>query len=162
MVQCEQNGDVIIKNWDKRQETNLTGAERVKNFRERQKNKENKGENDFVTSDVTNVTLDKNRIDKNRVYTDTQVSKFTKPTLEEVTAYCKERNNNVDPQQFVDHYESNGWRVGGRSAMKDWKASVRTWEKNNFQRGGSKQPANVYKNESNGSMDKIKAKVTKQ
>ena len=87
---------------------------------------------------------------------------FTKPTVEEVAAYCKERNNNVDPQQFVDHYESNGWRVGGRSAMKDWKASVRTWEKNNFQRGGSKQPANVYKNESNGSMDKIKAKVTKQ
>lgn len=92
----------------------------------------------------------------------TQRVTFKKPTLEEVTAYCKERENKVDPQQFVDHYESNGWRVGGRSPMKDWKASVRTWEKNNFQRSAPKAPANVYKNESNGSMDKIKAKVNKE
>jgi len=57
--------------------------------------------------------------------------KFTKPTLQEITTYCKERRNQVDPQQFLDHYESNGWRVG-RNAMKDWRAAVRTWEKNDF------------------------------
>ena len=53
---------------------------------------------------------------------------FTKPTVEEVRAYCKERNNHVDPEKFVDFYESKGWMVG-KNHMKDWKSSVRTWEK---------------------------------
>ena len=56
--------------------------------------------------------------------------KFVPPTQEEVEEYCNERNNNVDPQKFVDYYQSNGWKVG-RNPMKDWKAAVRTWEKNN-------------------------------
>jgi len=55
--------------------------------------------------------------------------KFIKPTLEEVELYCKERNNNIDAQSFIDFYESKGWKVGN-SAMKDWKACVRTWENN--------------------------------
>lgn len=55
---------------------------------------------------------------------------FIKPTLQEVEEYCKERNNNIDPQQFIDFYESKGWKVGNQS-MKDWKACVRTWEKRN-------------------------------
>lgn len=54
--------------------------------------------------------------------------RFRKPTLEEVKAYCEERRNSVDPQHFIDYYESNGWRVG-RNPMKDWKAAVRTWER---------------------------------
>ena len=57
--------------------------------------------------------------------------KFTPPTVEEVRAYCLERKNSVDAEKFVNYYSSNGWMVG-RNRMKDWKASVRTWEKNNF------------------------------
>jgi len=59
--------------------------------------------------------------------------RFTKPTLEEVRAYCLERGNHVDPEQFVAHYEANGWKVG-RNPMHDWRAAVRTWEKNDRQR----------------------------
>jgi hypothetical protein len=58
-------------------------------------------------------------------------ARFVPPTVEDVAAYCRERKNSVDPQRFVDHYSSNGWRVG-RNPMKDWKAAVRTWEKNDF------------------------------
>jgi hypothetical protein len=54
-------------------------------------------------------------------------SRFTPPTLEEVINYCKERNNSVDPQRFINFYESKGWMVG-KNKMKDWRASVRTWE----------------------------------
>ena len=54
--------------------------------------------------------------------------RFAPPTLEEVTAYCLERRNGVDPQRFIDHYTANGWKVG-KNTMKDWKAAVRTWEK---------------------------------
>jgi hypothetical protein len=53
--------------------------------------------------------------------------RFIKPTLEEVSGYCKERNNLVKPTKFVDYYESNGWKVG-KNQMKDWKAAIRNWE----------------------------------
>lgn len=59
----------------------------------------------------------------------TQKIKSAIPTLEEVAIYCQERRNNVDPQQWFDHYSSNGWKVG-RNPMRDWKAAVRTWERN--------------------------------
>jgi DNA replication protein DnaD len=52
---------------------------------------------------------------------------FIVPSLQEVSAYCQERNNNVDSQKFFDFYESKGWMVG-KNKMKDWKAAVRTWE----------------------------------
>lgn len=53
--------------------------------------------------------------------------KFTPPTFEEVKCYCSERNKNVNPQKWHDHYTSNGWMVG-KTKMQDWKAAVRTWE----------------------------------
>lgn len=55
-------------------------------------------------------------------------SHFSKPSMEEIREYCLSRNNQVDPEQFYNFYESKGWMVG-KSPMKDWKASVRTWEK---------------------------------
>ena len=56
-------------------------------------------------------------------------NKFIKPTVEEIQKYCQERNNDVDYQKFYDFYEAKGWMVG-KNKMKDWKASVRTWERN--------------------------------
>jgi hypothetical protein len=56
---------------------------------------------------------------------------FIKPTIEEVKRYCEERDNGIDAQSFVDKYESNGWIIGkNRTPMKDWKATIRTWEYN--------------------------------
>lgn len=54
---------------------------------------------------------------------------FVPPTLEEVEEYCRERMNTVDANKFVDFYSAKGWMVG-KNKMKDWKAAVRTWEKN--------------------------------
>jgi uncharacterized protein YdaU (DUF1376 family) len=54
--------------------------------------------------------------------------RFVPPSVQDVRDYCKARNNKVDPERFIDHYTSNGWKVG-KNSMKDWKASVRTWEK---------------------------------
>lgn len=59
------------------------------------------------------------------------IRKFAPPSVEEVRAYCQERKNHVDAQKFVDYYTSKGWLVG-KTMMKDWKASVRTWERNTF------------------------------
>jgi len=59
-----------------------------------------------------------------------RVTRFQKPTLEEVKAYCQERNNFVDAEKWFDYYTANGWKVG-KNSMKDWKATIRTWERNN-------------------------------
>lgn len=58
--------------------------------------------------------------------------RFIPPTIDDVQTYCKERGNRIDAQRFVDFYSSKGWIVG-KTKMKDWKASVRTWEKRDSQ-----------------------------
>lgn len=55
--------------------------------------------------------------------------RFSPPAVEEVRAYCIERRNNIDAERFVDYYTANGWQVG-KNKMRDWKAAVRTWERN--------------------------------
>lgn len=73
-------------------------------------------------------SIDKDSLEKNRLEEDTpKRTRFTPPTVDEVSAYCKERKNTVDAQRFVDFYASKGWKVGNQP-MKDWKAAVRTWE----------------------------------
>ena len=56
--------------------------------------------------------------------------RFTPPTLDEVSEYCKARGNNVDPVKYHAHYTANGWRVG-KNPMKNWKAAIVTWERGN-------------------------------
>ena len=64
---------------------------------------------------------------------------FVKPTVEEVADYCIERHNAVDPEQFVDFYDSKGWKIG-KEPMRDWKAAVRTWEKRETREPPKAQP----------------------
>lgn len=56
--------------------------------------------------------------------------RFIPPTVDEVRAYCLERNNGIDAEKFIAYYTSNGWKVG-KNPMKNWKAAVVTWEKKN-------------------------------
>lgn len=70
----------------------------------------------------------KNRIEENRKEKNKQ-KRFNPPTFEEISNYCTERKNNVDANKFIDYYTANGWKVG-KNPMKDWKAAVRTWERN--------------------------------
>ena len=55
--------------------------------------------------------------------------RFCPPTVSDVKAYCLENGYSIDPERFIDYYDANGWRVG-RNPMKDWKAAVRTWVRN--------------------------------
>lgn len=68
------------------------------------------------------------RSQKKEVGTADKPPRFSPPSVDEITAYCQERKNTVDPLAFADFYASKGWRVG-REPMKDWKAAVRTWER---------------------------------
>ena len=90
---------------------------------------------------VQSTLIDKDK-DKDIVKDKVKVKRFVKPTIEEVSDYCDERNNDVDAEKFYDYYSSNGWKVG-KNSMKDWKASVRTWEKNTNQTQKVSQPKQV-------------------
>ena len=79
---------------------------------------ENENENENI---IDNVVIDKPIEEKPK--------RFVKPTIEQLEAYMEERGMNNVANRFYDHYESNGWKVG-KNSMKNWKASVRTWEPN--------------------------------
>lgn len=80
--------------------------------------------------------------------------RFVPPTLEEVQSYCLERKNRVDPQRFIDYYTSNGWVVG-KNKMKDWKAAVRTWERNGFSSGKTYGASGAAIDESKNDLDDL-------
>lgn len=71
------------------------------------------------------------------------VKRFVPPTYDEVAAYCRERNNKVDPQCFLDFYASKGWKVGNQP-MKDWRACIRTWEKRTGGSSGKNDARDVH------------------
>ena len=94
----------------------------------------------------TQVRLGKDSIGKDNITAqapDEKPKRFIPPTVEEVRAYCEQRHNNVDPQYFVDYQESRGWMVG-KTKMKDWKAAVRTFERND---NSNRKPKQQYNRE---------------
>lgn len=78
--------------------------------------------------------------------------RFTPPTVEEVSSYCKESGYSIDAQRFVDFYASKGWMVG-KNKMSDWRAAVRNW----FNRDRKDAPANPAPTPRTGSswMDEV-------
>lgn len=74
--------------------------------------------------------LDK-EIDNKCASTKQKRKRFVKPTISDIEQYCSEKNISINAQQFIDYYESNGWKVG-RNSMKDWQATVRRWASNNY------------------------------
>lgn len=50
------------------------------------------------------------------------------PLFEHVRIYFDEKGfASFEAEKFYNYFESNGWLVGGRSKMKDWKAAARNW-----------------------------------
>lgn len=101
------------------------------------KNSENNISKDSRTSSQKNEELDLEKIETNKNNSNINknknkkecITRFAVPSPEEVQEYCNERNNKVDAYRFIDYYTSKGWKVGN-APMKDWKAAVRTWERN--------------------------------
>lgn len=76
-----------------------------------------------------NKNNENNKYNEKNIGVTVRASRFTAPTIDEVKAYCTEQGYRVDAERFVAYYESNGWKVG-KNPMKDWRAAVRTWVRN--------------------------------
>lgn len=110
---CKKQQENIRIRWDTTVYDGTSGIpDDTKHTKEKEKEKENILSSPNVEDSIARTPARK---------------RFTPPTLAEVTAYCRERQNAVDPQRFIDYYTANGWKVG-KNSMKDWKAAVRTWE----------------------------------
>lgn len=96
---------------------------------------------------ATQYSIDKYSIEKDSIVCDSEVSnetpkdtkskRFKPPTVEEVRAYCRDRQNGVDAQRFVDFYEAKGWMIG-KNKMRSWERAVNLWERNNANGNGRK------------------------
>lgn len=167
MIEIESN-ILNISNWEKYQ--NIDGLERIREQnrirkqRQREKEKLALTDNGNVTSHVTvtqghatDIDIDKD-IDKDidnikekdiLSSKDNNISKkkkFVPPTPEEVKEYCDSKNYNIDSEYFVDFYTSKGWMVGSNK-MKDWKAAVRTWVRNNKNKPNDNKVINKSSND---------------
>ena len=136
---------------------NNDNANRQRRFRERKKQEKLPSvtkSNAPVTEDVTenNESIDKEtdidketEVDIERDNTPAKRTKFVKPTIEELQAYIFENGYSVEAERFYDYYEANGWYAGNRK-MKDWKATVRNWDRRERARTNNSSSNNGYIN----------------
>lgn len=70
-------------------------------------------------------------------------TKNEKPTLEELSLYFAEKQQQpTEAEKFYNYFESNGWLVGGKTPMKNWKAAANNWVLNSIK--FSKEKTNQF------------------
>ena len=146
---CQDTGEIAIKNYLKhsivkggkpvldclkKELRQVKSKDLVKFVFSANQNSENATVREFILyiREIYKYNLNDNDNDNERIVDDSSKEKrkrFTPPTLEEVSAYCRELNSKIDPQQFIDYYTANGWVQGKGKPIKDWKATVRTWNR---------------------------------
>ena len=121
MIEILDDGTLYMTESQKMLGSETGAAQRMRQMRERNN----------VTPLLREGYIEK-EIDK-EIDKENKKKRFVPPTVDDVRAYCTERENGVDPEAFVDYYKSKGWKVGN-SPMKDWKAAVRNWERTDDRR----------------------------
>ena len=149
IMYCQDTGEIAIKNYLKhsivkggkpvldclkKELRQVKSKDLVKFVFSANQNSENATVREFILyiREIYKYNLNDNDNDNERIVHDSSKEKrkrFTPPTLEEVSAYCRELNSKIDPQQFIDYYTANGWVQGKGKPIKDWKATVRTWNR---------------------------------
>ncbi len=134
-----ENDSMIVKKTDRKKTTITivkysdyqdlqTTEELQKNYRKTTKRPQkntNNNENNDNNEEQNNICTERASIKNSH--------KFIEPTLEEVQQYVKEKGFNVNAEQFIDYYKARGWELSKGRKIKDWKACVRTWSRNDKQ-----------------------------
>jgi hypothetical protein len=109
--------------------TNIPNISNDLNFvnRQAQKNK-NKNSNDFLETKTQNQ---KKKLREKKDFDGNIISNKREgsiPNTDEIKNYFLEKNSSeLEAEKFYNYFQSNGWLVGGKSKMKDWKAAARNW-----------------------------------
>ena len=116
---CQKRSDAARKRWAN--SANASFAEvRAANNADNENENENESENE---SENENENESENESENDARLTNT----LTAPTVSEVKEYCAENGLQVDAERFVDYYSANGWIMGRGNQIRDWKAVVRMW-----------------------------------
>lgn len=138
MVEMLEDGTFYLKQVDNMigqaeqdEHTRESTRQRVKAYRERKKQS---NDSETLPKRYSNVTcngeieIEKEKEIDIKESREKKRKRFVPPTLDEVKAYCKERNNDVDAQKFFDYYEQGGWKDSKGNPVKNWKQKLITWE----------------------------------
>lgn len=111
-------------------------------------NKEQTNNKQVTTNNKNNNNNNNNKKEINR-------KRFIPPTKTELINYINEKQlTSIDPDYFLDYYESNGWMVG-RTKMKDWKATARGWHSRNKKEVRNHGTGNKHKSKADRTWDAI-------
>jgi len=141
LVEIKDDDTIYMEEVEKMIGSESWSADRVRKYREKQKLLQ-------CNTDVTscNEEIEKEKEIEKEIEVCKPQKRFAKPTLDDVKAYCQERNNNVDAEKWYNYYSANGWKVG-KNPMKDWKAAVRTWERSGKSGRNSRDDFEPYPDE---------------
>lgn len=103
-------------------------------------NKVEPNNNQTETKDLPKEKVKEKVKDNVKVNDKESIVRFAPPTSQDVSEFCKEKGiDNFDVERFIDFYTSKGWMVG-KNKMKDWKAAVRNWVRQDKATNPSKPP----------------------
>lgn len=124
-------------------ETNEQDSEKLANFtlktNEQDSEKLTTNNNKYKSNNKTNNNIYMG--DNSKIISKTTSKRFIKPSVDEIKEYCSQNDLNIDCERFYDYYESNDWHVG-KNKMKDWKATARNWNRNNYSNSNNKNASN--------------------
>ena len=142
-----KNRLISIKSWEKYQQKEQQSDNKVTTKEQQSdtyKNDKN-DKNDIIASPMSPHDQVKPILDfsepalTSKEKSSAKKKSFRPPTFDEIKTYCQERKNKVDPERFLDFYQSKGWMVG-RNKMVNWQAAVRTWERSESKTTSSSSP----------------------
>ncbi len=114
--------------WGKHQFISDSSTNRVRKYRENKKNKECNVTETLLKRKCNAIDTDTEQIQIQKEKEKPKNSRFAPPSISEVQEYCVKRENNIDPETFINFYEAREW-MSGKTKIKNWKACIITWEK---------------------------------
>jgi len=140
-------GEWVLTGWQQHQ-GDSTGAERQKRHRDRLKSEEsndsNALRNDSNTYEEERRREERKGEDKPPIFDSPPrgSKRGSRPVdVDEVKAYGLEIGLPPDEcLDFWEHFENNGWKQSGKTAMKDWKLSCNRWKRTWLKTNPGKKP----------------------
>lgn len=107
----------------------------------------------------SSLSLDQEKKEeKNKIKSEKKI--FNPPNISELIEFANSHGYALDCEAFLDYWLQRNWTLKGGQKMADWKAAVRTWERNNqnyTKKDGNNGQSKQYKSSSEKSLDNIKA-----
>jgi len=127
LFEIQEGGRIYCMKMLKRMDTSMTGnAKFRKSIQESKENHDTVMTQSCHSHDSIMIERKKERY----IGDDSNKNKrFTPPTIQEVTDYCKSRGYTFDPETFVAHHATRGWKLKGGQSMKCWKSACTTFQK---------------------------------